>query len=110
MCIPPNFEVHMPNENIQEENLACTCDDKFVTEPCPVHYKNVDTYNGPSIITDELMVKEAPIRQLTGHMFICPQCNEEAILHFFRFCPHCGIEVLVQSTVVTDFIRQQKEA
>jgi len=93
----------------EQTAVVCTCNDEFVIEPCPVHYRDVDSYNGPSVITDELMVKKDQIRQLTGHMFVCPKCNMEAILHFFHYCPNCGTEVLIQSAEVTSFIRKQQE-
>jgi hypothetical protein len=102
-------------ERKMENNTpVCTCDKEkfpFVTEPCPVHpngsydpYLNQSTEEDAVVIKDEFLVPDK-IRVWKGHVFKCPECNTDAIMHFFKYCSKCGAPIIVESYEVSNFIR-----
>ena len=95
---------------VERVNPLCTCHDEFKVLPCPVHYDQEaeDKYNNRVVITDDNMVPEE-IRQWAGYCFICPRCGESAIMDMMHHCGNCGVEVVVQSKKVTDFVNKLME-
>lgn len=94
-----------PTEN------GCTCNDEFVTAPCPVHQPVAQAKKefGASsvIITDDMLVSEKQ-GFFQGFIFVCPACKAPAVMvnpDMGKFCCNCGQPVTVQSKTVTKYVR-----
>ena len=93
---------------------GCTCDEEFVTTPCPVHQPEpeaVETRYGEDvmIITDAHLYVKEPYGSYEGFKFVCPDCKVPSIMvnpDMARVCTRCGKKVLVKSKTVTDFVRK----
>ena len=83
----------------------CNCKDEFRTTPCPIHDKDIplNYKSKKSLITDVNMIPEQ-IVTWTGYGFVCPECKAQ-ILHNFKFCAGCGRELVIQSKIVTNYIK-----
>lgn len=90
-----------------KEVQRCTKNDKFKTVPCccPDCENNTDYTQKGVVVTDNDMVTEE-IRQWVGFTFKCPACRKDSIIDFVKFCPECGVKVIIRSHKVTAFITQ----
>lgn len=91
----------MQEEEIKKE-LVCNCNDEFKTGLCPIHHKDKQIIKD-MIITDELLIPDE-IKQIKGLSFKCPKCGEESLMHFYEYCPNCGVKVIIQSKRLTELI------
>ena len=99
--IEKNYEQPYSNEN-----NGCNCNDEFKTRPCPIHARaKIDHLAKKVIITDDLMVKEK-IHRWSGHCFVCPRCKLPSVMHFFKYCSNCGVELEINSKIVTDIMNK----
>ena len=99
-------------DHVEEtQEPVCTCDPKlfpFVTEQCPVHPKEVKPYvSQPFIVTDANLLEPQMVPFL-GFLFRCPACTTPGLIvnqYAGNFCPKCGVQVIVQSKTVTEYLR-----
>jgi len=87
------------------EELKCTCNDEFKTGLCPVCFpENQDIYDQfkKVLITDANILPQQ-VETYTGHVFKCPKCQNPIMVNM-KFCPSCGVGIILQSKIVTDHI------
>ena len=95
----------------------CNCKDEkgnpleFRTTLCPVCDVN-KTNDSKGYIPEKIILNDSNLivdgeqpKQWIGHAFKCSKCSC-MIMHDMKFCPGCGVEVLVQSYTVTKYIQQ----
>jgi hypothetical protein len=104
------------SENINEEQEileGCTCNEEYVTAPCPVCFGETDEFESPFEDEDELIITDANLTEeiwgmYEGFKFTCPECKVPSIMVnavMGKFCVACGKRVLVQSKTVTDYVK-----
>lgn len=92
--------------------VICTKNDEFQTSPCVCitcveeRGKTEPPVESILVITDEHLCPEG-IRSWTGHVFVCPKCNEYEIMYQMHHCPKCGTKIKIQSRTLTEFIKSR---
>ena len=107
--INPDMLVDVP----EIDPNRCTRDDEFKTEPCRCPKCLSPEGNGNSehrkyiqkgvVVTDNDLIPEE-IKQWCGYTFVCPICKQQSILDYMKFCPNCGMRVLIRSHKVAKFV------
>jgi len=104
-------------DEIQENNteLKCTCDlamqpDQYILTPCPIHgLKQEPTtkqYGSEHAVITDASLSSKEVEFMSGYRFKCTSCGEFSVMHYMRFCPNCGVSLMIQSDFVREIIRQ----
>ena len=95
--------------------LKCTCDqtmqpDQYNLIPCPVHGMGAPTtekqYGAEHAVITDSHLSSKKVEFLSGYRFKCSACGDYSIMHYMRFCPACGVPLMIQSDFVREIIRQ----
>jgi len=91
------------------DESKCTCNDEFITTPCPIHSEEKLGYGNKDIIISDEHLKINRLDTFVGYKFFCPVCGMDSIMEFFNYCPNCGSHVIVRSKIVTEAIRKSQK-
>jgi len=105
---PKRHQSKVDNSDTHEDDL-CNCNDEYRNTLCPIHdivpeqnNNNVGGYQNSMLLTDQHIISPHAI-SFSGHCFICLNC-QQPIMHNMHYCPSCGVRVIVQSKIVTNYI------
>jgi len=101
----------------QQNELKCTCDlamqpDQYILTPCPIHgipaqkIASERNYGSEHAIITDSHLKNKNIEFFSGYCFKCTNCGEHSVMHYMKFCPNCGVPLMIQSDFVREIIRQ----
>ena len=102
-------------EPTKQNNLKCTCDlamqpDQYILTPCPIHgmpsQQTEKKYGNEHAVITDSHLKSKQVDFFSGYVFQCTGCGEYSVMHYMRFCPNCGVPLMIQSDYVREIIRQ----
>jgi len=93
-----------------ESKPICNCNDEFITQVCPIHFKsnNSNNYGSNDIVLTDAHMTSTTLSPFWGYKFICPNCTLDSILNYFNYCPNCGNKITIQSKTLTALLKQVK--